>query len=157
MSPIGRNTENFQKKTFSNDVFLPFSVELSAPLSNTYFIGDTILIEGRVGDKKEYVMIYLESEKDKKEYSSLVKVDSTGKFKFSFTFPKVSGKYYFVIVSGNSFQTTNPESIMLLDPTELSYPEISTGSLSFRPTLVEAPTPYIPLPPHLWATLVLSQ
>lgn len=124
VSTIGKNTEQVTKKTFDTHVFSSLGVQFTTSLSNTYFAGDSILIEGKVTDKKEYVMIYLESESTKKEYSTLIRVEKNGRFTFPFTLPKIPGKYYFVVASGNSFQTSTPEYMMLLSPAELTYPEI---------------------------------
>ena len=95
-------------------------------------------------------MIYLESESDKTEYSSLVRVESNGKFKFPYTLPKNPGKYYFVLASGNSFHTTQPEVIYLFDSSSLSYPDIRSDSLAYKPLLIESTTPYIWLPDFVW-------
>ncbi len=102
-------------------------------------------------------MIYLESEKDKTEYSSLIRVEKNGRFKFPFTLPKISGKYYFILASGNSFQTTEPESINLVERESITYPEIQGESLAFKPTLITGTYPYISLPPQSWATLSIQQ
>lgn len=102
-------------------------------------------------------MVYLMAESDKTEYSTLQKLDTSGKFSFPFTFPKNPGKYYFVIASGNSFETNTPESLVLLDPALFSYPEIATGSLSLRLNLTDGVTPYIPLPENTWGRMTLMQ
>ena len=157
VSMIGKNELNFPKKVFENTVFSPLWIILSTKLSNTYFAGDSILIEGKVIDKKEYVMVYLQSEKEKQDYSLLVRVEKNGKFKFPFPLPKLSGKYYFVIASGNSFETTTPESIVLLDRENLTYPEILSWSIAFKPSITYTSTPYIPLPSDTWGSMTITQ
>jgi uncharacterized protein YkwD len=154
---IWSNPSNVHKKSFDATVFFKFSVLLSKKLSNTYFAWDTIVIEGKVVDKKEYVMVYLQSEKDKQEYSTLVRVEKNGKFKFPFILPKVSGTYYFVIASGNSFQTTEPEVLHLVDPESLSYPDIPSDSYFYKPVLQENATPYIAMPDGVWGAATLTQ
>jgi hypothetical protein len=157
VSPIGENTNRIIKKNFDTGVFSSLWVYFTTALSNTYFAGDSILIEGKVLDKKEYVMIYFESENSKKEYSTLVRVEKNGKFKFPFTLPKIPGRYYFVVASGNSFQTSSPEFMNIVSPAELTYPEILTWSLVFRPVLIDSKTPYVSLPSLTWWTLTVNQ
>lgn len=158
ISVLGPNTSRIPKKTFSHDVFASLGIDITAPLSNTYFAGDSVLIQGKNLDKKEYIMIYLQGEIDKKEYSFLVKVDPSGKFVFPFTFPGTPGKYYFVLSSGNSFETNTPEEIVLLDKSTLAYPEVGTGSLILRPAITDNTiNPYIALPERVWGILTLTQ
>ncbi len=154
---LSKNTFNFPKKTFGLNVFSPLKVLLSTPISNTYFAGDSILIQGRNLDKKEYVMIYLQNQADQKEYSSLIKADANGKFVFPYTLPTTPGKYFFVLSSGNSFETTAPEEMVLIDKNAMNYPEISTDTISLRPSLTENTTPYIALPENTWGILTVSQ
>lgn len=157
VTPIWKNESNLPKKTFRLTAFSDLGVVLSKYISNTYFIGESILLEWRVLDKKEYVMIYVQSQADKTDYSQLVKLDSNGKFKFAFTLPKTPGKYFFVLASGNSFETTTPESIVLIDPASLIYPVITTGSTLIKPYLVTDQSSYIPLPENTWGSLMLTQ
>ncbi|MBP9779585.1 hypothetical protein KBD33_03100 [Candidatus Gracilibacteria bacterium] len=154
---IGNNPTSISKKTFDTTSFFKFSILLSKKLSNTYLAGDSIIIEGKVVDKKEYVMVYLQSEKDKQEYSTLVRVEKNGKFKFPFTLPKIPGTYYFVIASGNSFQTTEPEVLHLVDPVTLKYPDIPSESYTYKPELQNNSTPYIAMPEGVWGATVFSQ
>lgn len=42
---IGYRNVSVSKKTFDTEVFSDFSVELSRPLSNTYFTKESILLE----------------------------------------------------------------------------------------------------------------
>ncbi len=154
---LSKNTVNFPKKTFGLNAFSPLKVLLSTPVSNTYFAGDSILIQGRNLDKKEYVMIYLQNQSDNKEYSTLIKADTNGKFIFPYTLPTTPGKYFFVLSSGNSFETSTPEEMVLVDKNTMNYPEIATDTKNLRPTLTENTTPYIALPENTWGILTLSQ
>ena len=82
-------------------------------------------------------MTFLQNEETGEKTSFLRKVDSTGKFRFVLTFPEKSGKYVFVLASGNSFETTKPETIVLIDEASLNYPDIQKETTSVRPILEE--------------------
>ena len=50
-------------------------------------------------------MVYIKSQKDSTDFSRLIRVDENGKFRAAISLPQVAGQYYFVLASGNSFQT----------------------------------------------------
>lgn len=95
-------------------------------------------------------MVYLQNEETEEKVSFLRKVDSTGRFRVVLTFPEKSGKYVFVLASGNSFETTKPETIVLIDESSLNYPEIPKDTTIIKPILEEGETPFLKLPDNFW-------
>lgn len=159
LTPIGTNTDSFQKKNLAKDTFVPLGVEVSTTLSNTYFTWDSILVKWRVLDNKPYALIYLENKKTKKEYSYLVKSDASWYFQYVLTFPNSAGVYYFIIASGNSFSTEIPIEIKLVDPSELSYPVIPVATWSLMRPRVSYVSwlPAIQLGESAWGQLTIQQ
>ncbi len=102
-------------------------------------------------------MTYLQNEDTGEKTSFLRKVDSTGKFRFVLTLPDTAGKYVFVLASGNSFETTKPETLVLIDESTLDYPEIQKETTTIRPILEEGETPFLRLPDNFWGEIYFRQ
>ncbi len=154
---IGENSFHFGKKSFSSDTFSPFNIILTRPLSNSYFTSDGIVIEWRVTDKKGTMMVYLKNQVSGNEFSFLKTVDTSGKFHFAFTLPEEAWIYYFVLSSGNSFQTTKPELLSILNKSSFSYPSMVYEKNKVLPIFVEDEEPYIKLPDNSWWSLHVKQ
>lgn len=83
-------------------------------------------------------MVFLQHEETGEKVSFLRKVhESNGKFRFVLKLPEKAGKYIFVLAAGNSFETTTPETLILIDESTLQYPELHKNPTLIRPILEE--------------------
>ena len=57
-------------------VFRDLGIELLDPVAQTYYVGDAILIHGRVTDNREYALVYLKHITTGESISELVDTDS---------------------------------------------------------------------------------
>lgn len=161
VTPIGNTFSKVVKKDFPLNIFSSLGVSLLTPLSNTYFAGDQVFLEGRVTDNKRLVLLYLEDSTTKETITKLITTDDTGYFRAVIPFPKVSGSYAFILASGNSFSGVIPETILLVDRSTLTYPTLPSGSFrmtSFRPdTSMTSNQSLLRLPDKMWGSLELTQ
>jgi hypothetical protein len=141
----------------SRNAFEKLGVILTDDSANTYFAGDTILIRGRVTDKKEYALIYIENVQSGEEISKLAHTDTNGNFQIPVSLPNVVGKYYFIVASGNSFTSSLPQYITLV-------PKINTPSTLISPTQSISPVitydklmPYLFFGHDMWANMSIEQ
>ncbi|MBX9808901.1 carboxypeptidase-like regulatory domain-containing protein, partial [Candidatus Gracilibacteria bacterium] len=140
----------------SRNAFEKLGVILTEDSANAYFVGDTILIRGRVTDKKEYALVYIENVQSGEDVSELAHTDSNGNFQIPVTLPNVVGKYYFIVASGNSFTSSLPQYITLVPKTNLSSIESNTQSIS--PVIVyDRNMPYLFFGQDMWADMQLEQ
>jgi Lytic transglycolase/Cysteine-rich secretory protein family len=160
VTPLIENIGNFPKTNIVSDSFAKLGVKVFTPLSNTYFAGDHILIEGKVLDGKKSLLTFLENKTTGEKTTRLISVDDSWSFSFSFVFPKTAGDYYIILASWNSFSGVLPEKIRLIDPSRFSYPTLSTWSLTFsrpKPEVSISGIPLLRFPTGVWGTLDLQQ
>jgi uncharacterized protein YkwD len=154
LSIIGKNVNSFPKKNLDRNTFANLGIRLTSDLSNTYFTDESILIQGKVTIKKEYALIYLEEKSTKKKVvTELAKTDKNGNFSFLLQFPKNGGEYYLIVAGGNSFETTEPTRIKLVQRDSFMYPDIPTVLRTFHPIVSGGENPVITLPDNLWASM----
>lgn len=67
-------------------------------------------------DGKSTVLVFLQNQETKEEYSRLFPVNSDGTFSQGLTLPNLPGKYSLVVASGNSFKTVIFATIRLVSP-----------------------------------------
>lgn len=139
------STESFQK----------LGIELRENLANNYYTGDGILIRGRVTNKKEYAMVFLQNAKTGEELSELARTDSSGYFEIPFSLPKVAGKYYIVIASGNSFESSTPETITIVSRS--ITPDSGATILSTLPSMVYDTASYLSFGSGVWSNMSINQ
>lgn len=60
----------------SSQSFQKLGIEIEESIAGTYFAGDGILIRGRVTNKKEYAMVFLQNAQTGEEFSELARTDS---------------------------------------------------------------------------------
>ena len=112
-----KNTDTFAIESTTNSsrsAFEKLGVILNEDAANTYFVGDSILIRGRVTDKKEYALVYIENVETGEDISGLARTDASGNFQIPISLPNIAGKYYFIVASGNSFTSSLPQYITLI-------------------------------------------
>ena len=102
--------------TLNPSYFRDLWVELSPDTPSVYFAGDGTEIRGRVTDGKSTVLVFLQNQETKEEYSRLFPVNSDGTFSQGLTLPNLPGKYSLVVASGNSFKTVIFATIRLVSP-----------------------------------------
>jgi len=73
-------------------------------------------------------LIYLENKTSGEKIAELAPTNSKGEFTYLMNFPSQAGEYYFVVASGNTFETKDPPLLKLIDKDTLSYPDIPTVS-----------------------------
>jgi hypothetical protein len=103
VTPIGTAQSKIPKKDLPQNIFSSLGVSLLTPISNTYFAGDHILIEGRVTDGKKILLSYIENSATEEEVTRLISTDETGYFRAVLSFPKNPGVYSLILASGNAF------------------------------------------------------
>lgn len=151
---LGKNVNSFPKKNFRENTFANLGVRLTNTVSNTYFTDDSILIRGKVTIKKDHALIYLEEKSTgKKVVTELAKTDKNGNFSYLLHFPENPGEYYFIVAGGNSFETTDPPLIKLIDKSTITYPDIPPTTRFFRPVVSGGENPSIILPENIWASM----
>jgi Cysteine-rich secretory protein family/Lytic transglycolase len=154
---LGPKSSEEPKKEFSKNQFAHLWIELTKPLANTQFTKDTITIEAHIIDQKTYAILYIGTPSWDREITRLARADSRGSVRFVIPTPDISGDYYFVISSGNSFSVEDPATLVLIDQSSLIYPEIPRSSLSYRPQIAWGIDPYLSLPTGTWWSLDLVQ
>lgn len=78
-----------QEAISDNSIFSELGIELKEPIAKTYFVGDGILIRGRVTDSKQYALIFLKNTKTGESISRLADTNSTGEFALPLTLPSL--------------------------------------------------------------------
>ncbi len=116
---------------------------------------DGILIRGRVTNKKEYAMVFLQNAKTGEEFSLLAHTNVSGYFEIPLSLPKLAWKYYIVIASGNSFESSTPESITLLSRDTISHTWFVR--LANIPNLIYDTSSYISFGSGVWANMLIQQ
>ncbi len=136
-------------------VFSSLGIELKQDIVSTYFVGDGILIEWRVTNKKEYAFLYLQNMKSKEEKSVLVRTDASGNFQIPVSLPTIEWKYYVIVASGNSFASSTPQIITLIPKNRVTNTAASLPDI--RPTIVYDKYPYISIGSEKWASMQIVQ
>jgi Cysteine-rich secretory protein family len=154
---LGPKVSDKPKKEFSKDQFAHLWIEITKPISNTQLIQDTLIIEGRITDKKSYAILYIGTPSWDREITKLSRADAQGNIRFIVPTPNTAWEYYFVVSSGNSFSVEDPSTLVFIDPSTLAYPEIPRSSLVYRPQVLGGADPYIRLPAGVWWIMKLSQ
>lgn len=140
----------------SRNAFEKLGVILTEDAANTYFAGDTILIRGRVTDKKEYALVYIENIQSGEDISELARTDANGNFQIPISLPNVVGKYYFIVASGNSFTSSLPQYIILVPKTNTLSTTSTTQSIA--PVIIyDKAMPYLFFGHDMWADMRLEQ
>lgn len=140
----------YEQKTFNT-----LGVELKGNLSNTYYTGDSILIQWRVTNKKEYAFLYIQNIATKAETTKLVRTDLNGNFQIPVELPKDAWKYYIILASGNSFSSSTPETLYLVPNTAAI--NTKTSQIQIVPNIVYWQNPYISIGEGNWATMQITQ
>ncbi len=141
----------------SNTTFSKLGIELKENIADTYYTGDGLLIIGRVTDNKKYVIFYLRNIDSWEEVSDLYPTNVDGSFRIPIALPNIVWKYYIIIASGNSFETTNPEVLRLIDKSSISSADKIVSSISMKPTIVYGKFPYLYFGSNIWTTLKITQ
>lgn len=144
------------KKDFSRDVFSSFWVELSGAIPNTFRTGEWLVLRGRVTDSKKTVFLYIENKNTWVSKNSIVRTRSDGTFSLPFVFPSDAGEYYFILSSGNSFETTNPPRVYVVDSSVLKYPYLPHNNTNTNIRIninSETDTPFVSLPSSVYGEM----
>jgi hypothetical protein len=80
-----------QAQTISSttSIFRDLGIELSDPITDTYYVGDSILIHGRVTDGRQHALIYLKNIATGESISELAETTTTGEFSYPLPFPRL--------------------------------------------------------------------
>ncbi len=135
--------------------FQNLGILLTEKIANTYYTGDWLLIQWRVINKKEHAFFYLQNIKTKEEITRLVPVDSNWNFRIPVSLPKTVWKYYFIIASGNSFESSSPEYMTLVPNNRVTTNSITPGFLF--PKIVYDESPYISVGSDKWVQMRVEQ
>lgn len=158
VTPIGWAPAS-AKWFFSADTFSHLGIVLDSEVPTVLFAGDDIEIRGHVTDGKKYALLYIARNDESWEHqNTLIPVDTSGKFRTSFSLPRSTGQYTFIIASGNSFNTDKFSTLELIDRSTLVYPDLPSllSRISPRISMIWA-LPSIFLPANTWAELLLTQ
>lgn len=140
---------------YAQQTFNTLGIELKNDLSNTYYTGDSILIQWRVTNKKEYAFLYIQNIATKAETTKLVRTDSNGNFQIPVELPKDAWRYYIILASGNSFSSSAPEILYLVPNTAAI--NTKTSQIQIAPSIVYWQNPYISIGEGNWATMQITQ
>ncbi|MBC7498081.1 hypothetical protein H7170_00395 [Candidatus Gracilibacteria bacterium] len=150
----GANISHAQTLSSTTSIFRDLGIELLDPIADRYYVGDAILIRGRVTDSRAYALIYLKNITTGESISELADTSTTGEFSYPLPLPLSEGNYSLVIASGNSFNTTIHYTIELVAN---KTPPVPVTSESIRPIFVPTPSPYLSIGPDLWANMTIEQ
>lgn len=145
-----------QAQTISSttSIFRELGIELSDPVADTYYVGDAILIRGRVTDGRQHALIYLKNIKTGESISELAETSATGEFSYPLSFPVSEGEYTLIIASGNSFNTQVHYQIQLVANQVIGT---SSAPIGIRPIFVPTPSPYLSIGSDVWAMMTIQQ
>lgn len=136
-------------------VFQSLGIELTDSIATTYFAWDSILIQGRVTNRKEYAFLYLQNIQTKEEITELVRTDASGNFRIPVSLPKTEWKYYIIIASGNSFESSTPQTLTLL-PKSTARNRVNPTQFVL-PRIVYWGYPYLSIGSDRWANMSIEQ
>ena len=80
----------YAESDYSVRTFEKLGIQLSEKITTEYYAGDSVLIQGRVTNKKEYAFFYLQNINTKEELTELVHTDANGYFRIPVALPKIA-------------------------------------------------------------------
>lgn len=105
---LGQTPSGYRKEPLSASAFSGLGIKLDEKIPNTYLVGETIRVSGRVTDGKEDTVFFLKSPSGKR-FSRAMPVAGDS---FSYEAPLLEpGKYDLVIASGMGFSTSKTQSV----------------------------------------------
>lgn len=157
-TPLGIKTGKFVKRNLSQQEFSTLWVELKNGISNSYFAGDSILIEWRVTDGNKQAILFLVWKETGKQIVDAAWTDDRWNFSFVLNLPDIPEMYDLVIASGNSATTERAVDIRTFSKEGIIYPDIPLARYLLNPTISSSRDYFgIRLPQTMWWQLRLIQ